>query len=119
MSQARHLAKLRALTEIVLEARLGDLRAVAQARHNTITKIEGLHVSTPLVGETVGIADALAALNFQVWAEARRTELTQTLARQTAQWLDSREQARIAFGKATSFEKLVEKTRKNRRLSNQ
>ncbi len=109
MSKFKDMARLRALTEMVLDTRLSDLRAKAMQRQNTIDKLEGLRAPAPMMGETVGIADALAALNFQVWAEARRAELSQVLARQTAQWLDSRDQARVSFGKARGFEKLYDK----------
>lgn len=110
MTKAQNLARLRALTDMVLDSHLGDLRAKASQRQATIEKLEGLRAPTPMLDDAAGISDALAALNFQIWAEARRAELSQTLARQTAVWLDSRDQARVAFGKARGFEKLVEKT---------
>lgn len=115
MTKAQNLARLRALTDMVLDSHLGDLRAKASQRQATIDKLAGLRAPTPMLDDAAGISDALAALNFQIWAEARRAELSQTLARQTAVWLDSRDQARVAFGKARGFEKLVEKTRLNPR----
>lgn len=111
MNKAQKMARLRALTQMVLDSHLGDLRAKASQRQATIEKLEGLRAPTPMLDDAAGISDALAALNFQIWAEARRAELSQTLARQTAVWLDSRDQARQSFGKARGFEKLVEKMR--------
>jgi hypothetical protein len=115
MTKAQNMARLRALTEMVLDSHLSDLRAKAAQRQATIEKLEGLRAPTPMLDDAAGISDALAALNFQIWAEARRAELSQTLARQTAVWLDSRDDARQAFGKARGFEKLAEKINQQKR----
>jgi hypothetical protein len=111
MNKTQKMARLRALTQMVLDSHLGDLRAKASQRQATIEKLEGLRAPSPTLGEGAGISDALAALNFQIWAEARRAELSQILARQTAVWLDSRDHARQAFGKARGFDAVIEKTR--------
>lgn len=86
MTKAQNMARLRALTDMVLDSRLSDLRAKASQRQATIEKLDGLRAPTPMLDDAAGISDALAALNFQIWAEARRAELSQSLARQTA-WI--------------------------------
>ena len=115
MSKAQNMARLGALTDMVLDSHLSDLRAKTSQRQATIEKLAGLRAPTPMLDDAAGISDALAALNFQIWAEARRAELSQTLARQTAVWLDSRDQARLSFGKARGFEKLIEKVNQQNR----
>ena len=46
-----------------------------------------------------GVAAELAGLNYQRWADMRRAELNQILARRTVTWLEARDQAKMAFGK--------------------
>ena len=115
MKKAKDIARLRALSEMVLDARLANLRAKAEARQSTMDKLNGLCAPTPTLDDKAGVADAVAALNFQIWAEARRADLSQNLARQTAEWMDSRDQARLAFGQARGFEKLTDQLRAAKR----
>jgi hypothetical protein len=46
---------------------------------------------------------AQVALRYQLWADIRRAELNTVLARQTADWLAAREDARHAFGRAEAL----------------
>ena len=43
------------------------------------------------------------------WADARRAEINQVLARQTGQWIEARDAAKIAFGKADALRRLMER----------
>lgn len=115
MTKSQDIARLRALSEMVLESRLSELRVKALQRQTTIDKLNALRAPAPILDDQSGICDALAALNFQIWAESRRTDLSQTLARQTAIWLDSRDLARQAFGKARGFDKIAGKLQAQKR----
>lgn len=48
-------------------------------------------------------ASGQVALRYQQWADLRRSELNTVLARQTAEWLAAREEARLAFGKTEAL----------------
>ncbi len=109
MKNAKNIARLQKLTELILDAELTKLRQAEHRRADTVKKIEGLRVSPAMLDDNAGPADAIAALRYQTWAENRRAELQQVLAAQTAVWMDQRDVARQAFGKARGFESVIEK----------
>lgn len=107
MSKSQQLAQLQQLTDMILDHRLGAVRAAARLREDTLRKIEALRAPPAILedsGDTGGISGAIAALNYQSWAEARRIELRQVLATQTAAWLDAKDAAQHAFGKSQSLD---------------
>jgi hypothetical protein len=111
MSKSQQLAQLQELTNMILDHRLGAARAAARLREDTLRKIDALRAPPAILadsGETGGIcggiSGAIAALSYQSWAEARRIELRQVLATQTAAWLDAKDAAQHAFGKSQSLE---------------
>jgi hypothetical protein len=115
MSKLHQLAQLQQLTDMVLDHRLMAVRAAARLREETLRKIAALHAPPAMIGagddfntgafdSAGGVAGAIAALNYQSWAEARRMELRQTLASQTAAWLDAKDAAQHAFGKSQSLD---------------
>ncbi|MFN3606973.1 MAG: hypothetical protein ACK4SS_07240, partial [Cypionkella sp.] len=107
MSKSQQLAQLQQLTDMILDHRLGAVRAAARLRADTLRKIEALRAPPAFLedsGDTGGISGAIAALSYQSWAEARRIELRQVLATQTAAWLDAKDAAQHAFGKSQSLD---------------
>jgi hypothetical protein len=46
---------------------------------------------------------------YERWAEARRAEINLTLARQTAEWIEARDAARQAFGRADALRRLSDR----------
>jgi hypothetical protein len=50
-----------------------------------------------------------AGLLYERWAEARRAEINLTLARQTAEWIEARDAARQAFGRADALRRLSDR----------
>lgn len=109
MSQLRKIAQLQRLTDMVLEAELSALKNADAQRQGTLAKMEGLHAPPAVMDTDTGTAGAVAALRYQSWADARRADLGQMLARQTAQWLDMRDQARRAFGRARGVDQVADK----------
>jgi hypothetical protein len=109
MSQNHKIAKLQRLTDMVLEAELSALKKAAAQRQDTLAKIEGLRAPPAVMDADTGAAAAVAALRYQSWADARRAELGQVLARQTADWLDLRDQAQRAFVRARGVDQVVAK----------
>jgi hypothetical protein len=99
MSQKQQLAKLGQLSNLLLDSRLAVLQAAARAKLESEAQLAGLTAPQPLAEQISDIAAALAGLNYQRWADARRAELNMLLARQTVTWMEARESAREAFGK--------------------
>ncbi len=107
MSKDAPLARLSTISALILDGRLSELRRCAAARDETITQIAGLQQDSAHCDEFEGAAAQLAALNYQRWAEVRRRELNQNLARQTAAWIDATEAARTAFGRNEALKTLA------------
>lgn len=109
MSARARLAALGAIGQLMLDARLAELRAAAAARAQSLDRLEAL-VARP-APDLEPIAAAQAELRYQRWAEARRAEINLQLARQTAAWMAAEEAARQAFGKTEALRLLREKLR--------
>lgn len=100
MSGPKQLARLQSLAQMILDAQLVELRKVARARSETLAHLSDLKSPDVQMDDQMGVAEVRASLAYQRWADQRRAELNMTLARQTAQWMDRRDAARYAFGKA-------------------
>jgi hypothetical protein len=101
----------------LFDSRLSDLRAATMARAETEARLAGLGMTHATEGDLPQIAAGLAALNYQRWADVRRAELNQTLARQTATWMDTRDAARLAFGKTQALSGVAAKLAATNRKS--
>lgn len=104
------LAKLQSLAELSLDHQLSALRQAAEAKSRSEAALADLAkpVTFPQDGFE-GVSVDLSGLAFQRWADARRSEINLSLARQTHAWLEAKEAAQVAFGKAQALRRLVEK----------
>ena len=109
MSRPAQMAQLHQLTRLVLDLRLATLEAAERARQNSLRNFADLEV--PAAEEMSLIADALASQRYQQWADVRRAEINRTLARQTAEWMEATDAARLAFGRSEALSKLLDKAR--------
>jgi hypothetical protein len=109
MTQKEDLAKLRLISDLMLEMRLARLTAAAHAKQQSEDQLAGLARTSGLTVGIQPVAAQLAALNYQRWAESRRAEINLVLARQTAEWIDARDAARTAFGRAEVVGKLQQR----------
>ena len=101
------LKKLAELADVLLDHRLALLRQTADAKLHSERALEGLATEEKAQPQDmVGASAALASLAYARWADARRAEINLVLARQTHEWLDARESARNAFGRAEALRKL-------------
>jgi hypothetical protein len=112
MSAPKELARLQSLAQMILDAQLAELRQVARARSETMAHLSDLKSPTVQMDDQMGVAEVKATLAYQLWADQRRAELNITLARQTALWLDRRDAARYAFGKADVLNTLAKRAKK-------
>ena len=102
MSRAKELAQLGGLARLVLDHRLALLREAADRRDQSRQQIAALDQSVE-PADLPPVAAEQVALRYQLWADARRTELNTVLARQTADWLEARQNAQTAFGRAEAL----------------
>jgi hypothetical protein len=111
VTRARDIASLQALARLVLDHRLSQLRLAAIRREQSRQQIAALEVS-PEPTDLGLAATGQVALRYQTWADSRRTELNTVLARQTAECLAAREEARQAFGKTEALRGIAERLSK-------
>lgn len=115
MSASEDLAKLKTLAALVLDHKLAGLQTALRAKEQSEAALAGLGYKEIVAAGLQGAAAHLAALNYQRWADARRSEINVTLAAQTRVWMDAREAAREAFGKAEALKALAQKVKEKPR----
>lgn len=103
------LAQLQGLAQMVLDAQLADLRAIARARDDSLAHLADLNRPFP-ASDLHPVAAAEAEIRFQRWADLRRAEVNQLLARQTVQMEVARGAAQLAFGRSTALARLRDTT---------
>ena len=107
---ADRIARLRSLADLLLDMRLSDLRTVAAARAESLERLADLDRAPP-ASDLPDLAAAEVAMRYQSWADQRRAEINLTLARQTATWIEARDDARLAFGKSQALQGLAGRLR--------
>lgn len=105
----KDLRRLGELTDLILDQRLAVLREAAEAKAQSEAALASL--ARPMHGDEslIGASSAIAALAYERWADARRAEINQQLARQTHVWMEARDAAQIAFGKAETLRRLQDR----------
>jgi hypothetical protein len=102
MTRPRDIAALQGLARMLLDHRLSRLREAADRCDQCRMQIAALDRPPEQDGLELA-ASAQVALRYQLWADVRRSELNTVLARQTAEWLAARDDARHAFGRAEAL----------------
>lgn len=106
MTKKDQLQRLQQVAALMFDSKLALLKTVARARQDTEDHLVNLATAPVLLPDLdpMAMAMAVARLRYEGWADVRRAELNLILARQTAAWLDAREEARFAFGKTQALE---------------
>ena len=94
-------------SDVILDLRLTEVRSCSRLMAETKTRIEILSrdpVPDPDLPPTVS---AQVAHDYRLWADKRRAEEIQVLARQTAEWLEARDRARTALGRSDVLSRLM------------
>ena len=92
------LKRLEAIAGLRLDLGLSRLREAAKAKADSEEKLTIL--AKPRPAQTLDpVTEALAEARWQGWADVRRARLNLLLARQTAEWLQARDDARVDFGR--------------------
>ena len=113
----KRIASLGRLARMVLDTELAKLRGAARERDASLAALKTLATPRDAPEGLSPVAAGLAALGYQRWAERQRAEINTRLARQTAEWMEARDRAALAFGRAEALGQLAdrEKTRKKQR----
>lgn len=98
MTKAKDIARLGQITQLILDMKLADLRALAARRQQSLDLLACLN-KVPADTDLPPVAAHQANLRYQNWADHRRTEINILLAEQTADMLVARDAAGQAFGK--------------------
>jgi hypothetical protein len=99
------LEPLRSIAAILLERDLAAFRAAGRARQESLDRLADLERPSAATDLPLA-AEAEVALRYGRWADARRSEINMTLARQTATWMEARDAARIALGRTQALDRL-------------
>jgi hypothetical protein len=105
------LARLKALkqvVELIQDRDLALLASASQAKAHTQARLQALDTLPAASGLHLA-AMAQVEAQYGLWAAQRRAALNQQLARETAHWLNARDAAAKAFGRAQVFAKLTER----------
>ena len=108
MSDREKLAQLRQISQLTLDMRLFALEQAARARQASLdhlaelAKPHGPHDLNEVIAGEV-------AMRYQNWADHRRADINLTLARQTSDWVEARQEAALAFGRNAVILKLNER----------
>ncbi len=105
---SRQIDQLRKLTDLMLDAKLLDLKAASAARQASLDRLADLD-RPALATDLAEIAAAEVAIRYLHWADQRRSEINLTLARQTVTWIEARDAASLAFGKSQALQELAKK----------
>lgn len=108
MTRKDDLNQLRRLGDMILDSRLTALSTAARAREESLAQIANL-ARPPVASDLPELVQKNAELAYQRWADQRRAELNLSLARQTADWLECRQSAQMAFGRSLALRHLAEK----------
>ena len=102
MTNKADLARLTALTSLVLDQRLQQLRLAAAARDRSRMQIAALDLP-PADHDLPLQISGQVTLSYERWADQRRTELNALIARQTVDWMAARSAASLAFGRTEAL----------------
>lgn len=102
------MTRLSELANLILDAQLAKLQVMARAKQDSEIQLAGLAAAVAPAIDLSGLTGQRAAVQYQRWADIRRTELNLVLARQTAAWMDARVSASLAFGKAEALKSIAE-----------
>ena len=98
MNDHEKLARLRQVSQVLLDVRLLALDQAARARQASLDHLAELN--RPVTQTDLNpIVASEVAVRYEYWADHRRSEINLVLARQTADWFEARQNAALAFGR--------------------
>ena len=105
MNEREKLAQLQQVSQVLLDVKLLALDRAARARQASLDHLAELNRPSPPTDLDPIIAGEVA-VRYQNWADQRRSAINLDLARQTAEWVEARGDAALAFGRNAVIGKL-------------
>ena len=110
MSDRAKLARIKVVSQLVLDGRLNALERAARVRQHSLDHLAAL--ARPVADSDLPLAVAgEVAMRYQGWADQRRAEINLILARQTVEWAEARQAAALAFGRNQAVQSLIDRKR--------
>jgi hypothetical protein len=98
MREVEKMQHLKQLGTLVCDARMMALERAARARQSSLDRLAELdRPATPT--DLPPVVAGEVAMRYALWSDQRRTEINLVLARQTAEWVEARREASLAFGR--------------------
>ncbi|MEZ5910866.1 MAG: hypothetical protein R3D84_00530 [Paracoccaceae bacterium] len=110
MAERAAMARLADLAQMLSDAQMVRLRKSAEAREEAeraLARLDSLADPPADSGAFMGASMEQAGFRFQLWADRRRAEVNTLLARRKAQYLQDRDGAARAFGRAMAVSRLL------------
>jgi hypothetical protein len=113
MTKTGDIGRLAELAQLVLDHRLGQLRASAADLERSRMHLAAVNEAAqptdlgPVMAEKVALA-------YDRWADVRRSELNLVIARQTVDWMEARSEAQTAFGRFQALQGLATRLQQRR-----
>lgn len=101
------LTRLVTAADVLLDLRLAELRGCARAIAETRARIEILARDPVADPDLPPAVSAQIEHQYRLWADARRVEELQALARQTADWMEAKDRAQTALGRSDILSRLL------------
>jgi hypothetical protein len=113
MTSASDLAKLQGLAQMVLDHRLARMREAAAQEARSRAQLAALDQAAD-PGDLPPVAADLVVCTYRRWADARRVDINNLLARQTVQRIEARAAAELAFGRVQALNGIAARNGKGR-----
>jgi hypothetical protein len=110
MSDREKLRRLAEISALMRDTRMLALEAAARARQASLDRLAELDRPSS-ANDLPPIVAGEVAMRYALWADRRRSELNQMLARQTVEWHQARDEAALAFGRDQGVGKLAGRPR--------
>lgn len=111
MKPAHGIAELQLITQLLLDARLQDLRHAAEARDRSLMQYDALAAAED-PGDLPVVLAGTVGLAYQRWADQRRADLNAVIARQTVDWMAARSAASTAFGRVQALNAALDRQKR-------
>ncbi|MDO9526063.1 MAG: hypothetical protein Q7J57_11110 [Gemmobacter sp.] len=109
MSKSKDIQHLAVIATLARDIKLSKVAKAGAARNKSLQQLIALSPPTVSDSDLPPLVVADATLRHQHSAARKRAEINRTLAQQTALWLQARDDARIAFGRADVLTRLSKK----------
>jgi hypothetical protein len=98
MSEKEKLGRLTEISQLMFDQKMMVLEKAARARQSSLDRLAEL--DRPMEAPDLPLITAQEiTMRHALWADHKRRQINEMLARQTAEWIEAREEASRAFGR--------------------